>query len=200
MEKQDAKTETVEDPKPEGETPEGKETKPQPATETVESLKAENERLELALKERNKEEAARRKKLEAFEKAEQERIEASKSELDKANERAAKAEAEKKALELSLMRRDVASKYGLPAALVDRLKGETPEELETDAKTLLEALPKPADKDKKSGSLNPTNPAGGSQTETPAQKKARLFGTPPNIFDPAFAKSKGGGVQFPPEE
>lgn len=49
-----------------------------------------------------------------------------------------------KALELAGLRRDVASKVGLPVALVDRLRGETEEELTADAQQLLAAMPKPA--------------------------------------------------------
>jgi hypothetical protein len=55
------------------------------------------------------------------------------------------AEAQRQATEAqaALMRREVAAKHNLPAALIDRLRGETIEELEDDAKALLAALPKP---------------------------------------------------------
>lgn len=49
----------------------------------------------------------------------------------------------RKAAELAGMRRDVAAKHQLPAALVDRLRGETLEELDADAQELVKALPKP---------------------------------------------------------
>lgn len=49
-----------------------------------------------------------------------------------------------RALELSALRRDVAAKVGLTPALAERLHGETADELEADARTLLAALPKPA--------------------------------------------------------
>jgi len=52
-------------------------------TETVEDLRAQLARVEKALKEANKEDAARRKKLSDFEKAEQERQQAAMSEMDK---------------------------------------------------------------------------------------------------------------------
>lgn len=48
-----------------------------------------------------------------------------------------------KALELNTLRQDVAAKVGLPAAFVDRLRGETAEEIEADAKSILAAIPKP---------------------------------------------------------
>lgn len=54
---------------------------------------------------------------------------------------AAKAQAE--TLRLSMLRKDIAAKVGLPAVLVDRLQGDTPEDIEADAKALLESLPKP---------------------------------------------------------
>lgn len=56
----------------------------------------------------------------------------------------AAAEQEAKALRLNQERRAVADRVGLPAALADRLQGETPEEMEADARGLLAALPKPA--------------------------------------------------------
>lgn len=52
------------------------------------------------------------------------------------------AEAKAKTLELSLLRQKVATKYNVPAKLVDRLIGETEEEIETDAKALMAELPK----------------------------------------------------------
>ena len=50
---------------------------------------------------------------------------------------------EKRALELATLRRDVAAKHQLPAALVDRLRGEDEAAIEADAKQLIAALPKP---------------------------------------------------------
>jgi hypothetical protein len=172
----------------------------QPKGETPDDLKATVIRLEKELKERNKEEAGRRKKLEELEKAEQERADAQKSELQKAVDRAAKAEAEAKNIRLSLLRREIAAKLGVPEALIDRLRGETPEELEADAKALMDGLPKPPEKKPVISTLNPTNPAGASTTETPAQKRARLLGTQNQVFTPDFATQKGGGVTLPMEK
>lgn len=62
--------------------------------------------------------------------------EAAKAELTAAEQKA-------QALELATMRRDVAEKLGVPAALAGRLQGTTMEELEADAKALVAALPKP---------------------------------------------------------
>jgi hypothetical protein len=199
MAEQESKLETGEDPKADPETGEAqKGAGEQSKTLTVEELQAENEKLAKALKDANKEAANRRKKLDEYEKAEQAKAEAEKTDLQKAHERAEKAEAEKKALELKVMRRDVAAKYSLPEALIDRLKGETPEELEEDAKSLLEGLPKGEVKPK--AKTNPTNPAGGSETETTAQKKERIFGPQFNPYSQQFAMEHGGGVRVPPKD
>lgn len=56
----------------------------------------------------------------------------------------AAAKAEAHAAKLRGLRRDVAAKVNLPAALAERLQGETEDELEADAKALLAALPKAA--------------------------------------------------------
>ena len=183
-----------ETPAPKTETVEGND--PEPKGLTPDELRAENEKLAKALKEANKEAAGRRKRLEELEKSEQERLEASKTELQKAQDRAAQLEAETKNLRLSVLRRDVAAKTGLPEALIDRLKGETLEEVEADAKALLESLPKEV----KKPAINATNPAGGSINETAAQRKERLRGQSHNSLDPAWAKAHGGGVVGPARE
>ncbi len=48
-----------------------------------------------------------------------------------------------KAMELQSLRQTVAAKVGLPVAFVDRLRGETEAEIETDAKSILAIIPKP---------------------------------------------------------
>lgn len=65
--------------------------------------------------------------------------------------KAEQAEQQRKALELQMLRNKVAQDVGIPGALADRLRGETQEELEADAKQLLETLPK---SDPKAPSLN----------------------------------------------
>lgn len=97
------------------------------------------------------------------------RQEAEKTELQKAQDRATKLEAEKRMLEIQVMRRDVASRTKLPDALVDRLKGETPEDMEADALALLAALPTPVPP-----KLGPTNPGGEHTGETDAERRKRL--------------------------
>ncbi len=53
-----------------------------------------------------------------------------------------KALAEMSALHLANMRREVAAAYNVPNGLANRLQGTTREELEADAKSLMDALPK----------------------------------------------------------
>ena len=71
---------------------------------------------------------------------------------------------ERKALELQALRRQVADKVQLPAALVDRLRGDTEADIEADAKSLLAALPKP--------SAPNINATGGNATGTAANDDA----------------------------
>ena len=158
-------------------------------TEKVEVSKAEFEKMQAALKEANKEAAARRKRLEELEAAEAKRKEAEMTEAEKAQKRAQELEAKLKAYELGELQRAAAEKAGLPAQLAKRLQGSTAEELEADAKALADTLPKPT-----KTTANVTNPgANGQQGETDAQRKARIFGTDFDPFDPETAKRKGGG-------
>lgn len=89
------------------------------------------------------------------------------------------AEADRKALEVSALRRQVADKLGLPAGLVDRLRGETADDIEADAKELIKALPKPA-----APNINAT---GGSANGTAADDDALTamavrLGVSPEMF------------------
>jgi hypothetical protein len=145
-----------------------------------------------------KEAAAAAKKLAAYEKAEEERRQAELTDLQKAQEKAEKAEAELQVTKLTIVRRDIAAAVGLPAAVADRLKGETVDEIEADAKALLEALPK---NEKKAPNINPTNPGGATQSETLSQKKQRLGLTPStDIFSDRFNAMKDGGIVLPIQE
>ena len=110
-------------------------------------------------------------KLAQLEKAEQTRADAEKSELQKTQEAAAKLAQENKELLRKIMRRDAAAKTKLPDVFVDRLNGETPEELEADALAILAAIPA-----KVPPKTDTTNPGGYQTGETEAQKRARLLG------------------------
>ena len=152
--------------------------------EKVEVSKAEFDKMQAALKEANKEAAARRKRLEELESAEAKRKEAEMTETEKAQKRAQELEAKLKAYELAEMQRAAAEKAGLPANLAKRLQGSTAEELEADAKALADTLPKPT-----KTTANVTNPgANGQQGETREQKRARLEGKPIDPF------GSGGGI------
>ena len=150
-----------------------------PAAETAAVSKAEFDKMAAALKEANKEAAARRKRLDELEQAEAKRKEAEMTESEKATKRAQELEARLKAYERTDAQRKAAEKVGLPSSLAIRLMGETPEELEADAKALLDTLPKPT---KPAPGINPTNPSSASIEETDAQKKARLYGESPSFW------------------
>ena len=66
--------------------------------------------------------------------------EASKTESQRLSDRAEAAEKRAAVLELSAMRSTVALEHGLPADLVDRLRGDTAEALAEDAKNLMALL------------------------------------------------------------
>lgn len=70
-------------------------------------------------------------------------VEASKTDQERLEERASKAEGRLGSLETENMRLKVALEKGLPADLIERLRGTTPEELAKDADFLLERFAKP---------------------------------------------------------
>lgn len=134
------------------------------------------------------------KKLAEYEAKEKERVESELSETDKLKKQLADKEAELMQLTFSQWQRDAAEKVGLPIAFASRLKGEKPEDLEADAKVLLDALPKAGQQTAKVGVTNPGSTATGSG-ETDEQKLSRIHGRGVNIFDPVTIAKLGGGVQ-----
>jgi predicted nuclease with TOPRIM domain len=142
---------------------------PEAPSKTLDELKAENDRLQAALKERNKEEAARRKKLEALEQAEAERKKAELSEMDRLKQELAQAAAKLEASQRTELQRSVADEIGLPATFATRIVGADREAMLIDAKAMLEALPKPG-----VPQINPTNPGGATKGETADEKRKRL--------------------------
>ena len=158
-------------------------------TETVEELKARLDEAERRAKNKADEAARHFKKLEKFEQEEAKRKEAEMTEIELANKRAQELEAKVRQLEMNRLQHDIAAKVGLPAIYADRLKGETPEELESDAKLLLEAQPK----QKAAPNTGATNPGEqASKEETHAQKLTRLTGGEVDIW-------KGGGINWGPD-
>lgn len=130
--------------------------------------------------------------LERYRKMEEERKQAEMSETERLQAELDKARGELKAKTVRTMQIEVAAKLGIPAALSDRLHGETLEEMEEDAQAILAVLPKQKAAPN-SGATNPGEKAGAN--ETWAQRKQRLEGAPPNIW-------AGGGVNWmekPPE-
>jgi hypothetical protein len=148
---------------------------PQPATELGKDGKPFDAARAQALIEKLDAEAKEGKKaakrLAELEAKEKERAEAELSELDKANKKIAEYEAKLKASERRELQKSVADKVGLPSAFATRIQGETEEDMEEDAKSLLAAMPA-----KVAPKIDPTNPGGIQTGETEAQKKARLLG------------------------
>lgn len=157
--------------------------------ETVEELKARLDEAERRAKNKADEAERHFKKLAKFEQEEAKRKEAEMTEIELANKRSQELEAKVRQLEISRLQHDIAAKVGLPSVLADRLKGETPEELEADAKLLLEAQPK----QKATPNIGATNPGEqASKDETRAQKLKRLTGGEAEIWG-------GGGINWGPE-
>lgn len=162
------------------------ETKPEAFDETraMELIRKQREELKQAKK------AAA--ELERYKKLEDERKQAEMSETDRLKAELDRAHSELKAKTVRTMQIEVAAKLGIPAALSDRLHGETLEEMEEDAQAILAVLPKQKAAPN-TGATNPGEKAGAN--ETWAQRKQRLEGAPPNIW-------AGGGVNWmekPPE-
>jgi len=127
--------------------------------------------------------------LERYKKLEEERKQAEMSETDRLKAELDRAHSELKAKTVRTMQIEVAAKLGIPAALSDRLHGETLEEMEEDAKAILEVLPK----QKAAPNTGTTNPGEqASKDETRAQKLKRLTGGEAEIWG-------GGGINWGPE-
>ena len=138
----------------------GKDGKPfdaERAQKTIEQLRAEVKELKAKAKRADELEAEAKK-----------RAEEEMSELERFKHKAEEAERRAQELAHRQAQRDAAEKMKLPLQFAERLKGETPEELEADAKLLLEAMPKP------SAQTNTTNPSGQPAKETDAERRRRL--------------------------
>lgn len=119
---------------------------------TPEQFQKQQEELEKtrkALKEANKEAAERRKRLDELEKIEADRKAAEMTDQEKREAYIKQLETEKAQLEARQrdiehreLQRKVAKEANLPDGLAERLRGETEEDLQADAKLMLELLPK----------------------------------------------------------
>lgn len=143
------------------------------------------------LRQFEKQSKALERKLAEYEAKEREREESKLSETEKLKRQLAEKEAALQSLERAAMQRKAAEAAGLPPAFAERLKGETQEELEADAKALKEVLPKAQAPNV--GTTNPGSNATG-QGETLEQRRARVYGGAVDIFDPATVAKLGGGV------
>jgi hypothetical protein len=121
----------------------------------------------------NRELAKAQKRLTDLEAADKKRSEAEMTELQKTQKELDELRTQLQGEKLARMRQEAATKANLPMEFVERLKGETPEELEADATKVAEMLKK-----LKPGApgVNPTNPAATGGGETDEQRRKRLFG------------------------
>jgi hypothetical protein len=142
-------------------TPETEQFDKNRAMALIEKLRAENRDLSKSAKKAAEYEAAAKVKAEG-----------EMSELQKAQAKLAEYETKIKQSERKDAQAAAALEAGLPAAFASRLQGETPEELEADAKSLLEALPK-AEPKNQPPHITATNPAGASGGLTQEQRDAQ---------------------------
>lgn len=104
----------------------------------------------------------------------------------------AKLSGDLKARELNDLKRGIAEKIGLPSQLAARLVGETAEDIEADAKALLETLPKPPKPGAGPVLTNPGSNATPQNSDAEMEQRLRFNG--PNVFDLSAMKAKGGGI------
>lgn len=83
--------------------------------------------------------------------------------------------------ELTMLKRDIGSKFGLPAALVDRLQGEDEDAITADAKALVQALPKAAAPNINSAATTPLS-AKSALPDDVMREKATRYGVSPELF------------------
>jgi PAB1-binding protein PBP1 len=130
--------------------------------------------------------------MERIQEEERKRKEAEMTDVEKFKQRAAELEAELNKQRTETMRMKIASKYQLPDAIAARLQGDTEEEMDADAKSLAELLPK----QKKTPDLPANDIGDGKKGETDAQKRARIYSKGDDLFNPETIREKGGGVFF----
>lgn len=144
------------------------------------------------LREENKGLKSKAKKAEELEAAEQARKEAEMTEVERLKAELQKYQTELARREREALQSSIAAKVGLPAALAARLSGETPEEMEQDAKAILAEIQKVAKPT--APPVGVTNPGpGATQAETVEQKRERLLGKRADPF-------AGGGVIYVSKE
>jgi hypothetical protein len=127
--------------------------------------------------------------LERYKQAEEARKLADMSETDRLKAELDRVQNELKVKSIRTMQVDAAINTGLPNALADRLKGETPEEMEADAKAMLELIPK-SKSAPNSGATNPGEKSNQAEDFETAHKRWKKSDQLTNPF-------AGGGVHFP---
>ena len=88
---------------------------------------------------------------------------------------------QRRSTELLMLKRDIGSRFGLPAALVDRLQGEDEDSITADAKALSQAIPKVQAPNINSAA---TVPVSAKQTlpDDAMREKAVRYGVSPELF------------------
>jgi hypothetical protein len=112
-----------------------------------------------------------RKELAKFEEAEKKRKEAEMSEIDRLKAQYEEAQSKAAKLERESLQRKAADEAGLPVAFVDRIRGETLEDMITDAKGLLEAMPKGS-----KTNISTTNPGAGRDAKQTDEERLKRLG------------------------
>ena len=136
---------------------------PDGALDLIKKLRKESDEKQKELDKLLKEKTEREKdELSAIEKAELER--------DEFEEKYKETNAELEQVKLNNLKREIAEGVGLPPAFAQRITGATPEEMEADAKVLLDAMPKQA----KISTTSPGPNAFVSTNETDAERRKRL--------------------------
>lgn len=150
------------------------------AMETIRKQREENKLL--------KREAA---ELARYRQAEEERKKAEMTETERLKAELEQLQSEAKRAQIRARQMELASKYELPVAIAERLKGESLEEMEADAQAMKELLPKKKEAPH-TGATNPGDKAGEpSEFESDHRKWKAANGKFVNPF-------AGGGVVFPP--
>lgn len=108
---------------------------------------------------------------------------------ERAQQQAAELEGRLKDMTIAQMRREVADRHQLPPVLAARLRGETVEEMDADARELLAALPRPAAPNINSGPGVGAAPRSGAVSEQELRERAVRLGLKPETL---INLSRGG--------
>lgn len=162
------------DNEPKGEMPEADvQVAEAPVAETEQFDKERAMATITKLREAEKQAKKDRAELERLRQLEEERKKAELSETDRLKAELAEREQKLKQLTIKTQQQEIANKIGLPPAFVSRIQGETPDEMEADARYLLENMPK-GKAAPNAGATSPGEKATSGETE--AERLKRLLG------------------------